>query len=258
MLIGSRALAFHIPEYPLSPDADYDIIGEGEHALDKLFNEQAVALYNDPRTEVCSLKGLMLIKRSHLWRDWQWDKHIVQYYHWIKKYCTDKKQRSLPLTKEDLEFLKKRTKLTQEAYGDFTPSLDKSPKDFFDDYVTKIYDHDFLHELVAFENKPLYLSLQKDPKATVFCSKSLWNTLTPIQQNRCVAEEAFVIALERFVLSNWDYPTKLAYYNALKKICTTLTRGFFRDHAIDNFPDIFLLYDKGKFEQWKKALPVML
>ena len=39
-----------------------------------------------------------------------------------------------------------------------------------------------------------------------------------------------------------------------KKVCTTLTSGWFRDFAIDNYPEILKLYDHSKFEYVKNQL----
>ncbi|WP_323162280.1 DUF7275 domain-containing protein, partial [Pseudomonas fluorescens] len=44
-----------------------------------------------------------------------------------------------------------RVRLTKEKFGDKTPSLNKSNKEFFDDFVTKYFDHDDLHKLVAYK-----------------------------------------------------------------------------------------------------------
>ena len=81
-----------------------------------------------------------------------------------------------------------------------------------------------------------------------WCVKDLWDKLSQTQKLQCVAEETYVIATERFMVPNdWNCPTKKAYYFALKKVCTTLTSGWFRDFAIDNFPEVFNLYEGAKF-----------
>jgi hypothetical protein len=64
-----------------------------------------------------------------------------------------------------------------------------------------------------------------------------------------------VIAAERMLIpSNWKYSSKLAYIRSLEKVCTTLTSGWFRDFAIDNYPEILKLYDHSKFEYVKNQL----
>jgi hypothetical protein len=55
-------------------------------------------------------------------------------------------------------------------------------------------------------------------------------------QIKCVKEEAMVIALERFLLPGLSSDPFMAYKFALVRICTTLTKGWFREFAIDNYP----------------------
>ena len=119
---------------------------------------------------------------------------------------------------------------------------------FFDDPVEKVYDHDFLHELYAYEDRPMFEKLKhKGEEGQAWCAKDLWQQLSQLQKLQCVAEESYVIATERFMVPNgWNYPTKKAFYFALKKVCTTLTSGWFRDFAIDNFPQVFELFDASK------------
>jgi hypothetical protein len=125
---------------------------------------------------------------------------------------------------------------------------------FFADAVTKKYNHDWLHELYAYEDQPMYTRLQKD-KTSAWCSKELWYNLYRQQKIQCVAEEAYVIATERFLVpKDWNYPAKRAYYAAVKKICTTLCSGWFRDYALDNWPTILAMYDPNKFKQVQERL----
>ena len=49
--------------------------------------------------------------------------------------------------------LEERVKLTKEAYPQGNPSLNQTNEDFFDDSVKKVYDHDWLHELVAYPDE---------------------------------------------------------------------------------------------------------
>ena len=145
--------------------------------------------------------------------------------------------------------LLERIKLTKEAYPQGNPKLNKSNDEFFDDPVEKVYDHDFLHELYAYEDRPMFEKLKRPEQFNLaWCVKDLWDKLSQTQKLQCVAEETYVIATERFMVPNdWNYPTKKAYYFALKKVCTTLTSGWFRDFAIDNFPEVFNLYEGAKF-----------
>jgi len=132
--------------------------------------------------------------------------------------------------------------------------LNQTVEEFFDDAVTKKYNHDFLHSLFAYQEQPMYTRLQTD-STKAWCSKELWDGLTHVEQLQCVAEETYVIATERFMVpKDWKYPAKLAYNKALNKVCTTLCKNWFRDKAIDYYPEVMELFDEGKFLSVKDKL----
>lgn len=257
MLIGSRAIAHWNPEFKIRSNSDWDIIGtpDGEeyfrmflgipnsdriewHDPDHLNNKDMTGYVSN---HIISTYGLAIIYRSHLHRDWNWDAHITKYHKFI-----------LPLLENDLHLtdptLLERIKLTKKAYPQGNPKLNQTNEMFFDDPVEKVYDHDFLHELYAYGDRPMFEKLKHEgEEGKAWCAKDLWEQLSHLQRLQCVAEESYVIATERFMVPNdWNYPTKKAYYYALKKVCTTLTSGWFRDFAIDNFPQVFELFDASK------------
>lgn len=251
MLVGSRALEFWIPEFKARDNSDWDFIGsvslpipdDGNNceisSLGSLNNHEMLQ-YN---TEwgVCSLAGLAIMKRSHLHRPLNFDKHITHFHKHLKPYFDT-------MTSSDMGVYNNRVTKTKQQYGDRTPKLNKSNEDFFDDNVDKKYDHDWLHELYAYEDRPMYESLKNPDKLDLaWCTKSGWNRLTHLQKNQCCAEECYVIATERFLVPKGvDFPAKLAYLKALEKLCTTLTSGWFRDWGIDHYPEIIELFDKEK------------
>mgnify|MGYP006391751869 FL=1 len=262
MLVGSRAIAYWNPEFKIRPDSDWDIIGTPEsedffrsrfsipdndriewHDPNHLNNKSMVYYFNADSIHqpLITPYGLAIMYRSHLHRDWNWDAHITKYHKFI-----------LPLLKSDLHLsdfiLLERIKLIKEAYPQGNPKLNQTNEMFFDDPVKKVYDHDFLHELYAYEDRPMFEKLKRPEQFDLaWCVKDLWDKLSQTQKLQCVAEETYVIATERFMVPNgWNYPPKKAYYFALKKVCTTLTSGWFRDFAIDNFPQVFGLFDASK------------
>lgn len=261
MLIGSRAIAHWNPDFKIRGNSDWDIIGtpDGEdffrsrfsipdddkiewHRLNHLNNRDMIFIF-ETGDRVCSPYGLALIYRSHLHRDHNWDAHITKYHKFILPLLEDSSHLDDPI-------LLSRIKLTKKEYPQGNPNLNQSNDSFFDDPVAKVYDHDFLHELYAYEDRPMFEKLKgKDEvsRNSAWCSKHYWEQLSHLQKLQCVAEESYVIATERFLVPNdWNYPTKKAFYFALKKICTTLTSGWFRDFAIDNFPEVFKLFDAKK------------
>ena len=261
ILIGSRALNYWNPEFKISEDTDWDIITfkdiewaecHDPYLLNNLdvhhyTNGTQPIIINGVTIHVASLRGLSLIKRSHLHRDLSFDKHITQYWKYLE-------QQNHLYTKDDLEFLVARKKMTLERFPQAQPNLNQSIDTFFDDAVFKKYNHDYLHELFAYEDAPMYTKLQRD-KSLAWCCQDLWYNLSYEQQLKCVAEEVYVIATERFMVpKEWEYPSKLAYMKAIQKVCTTLCSGWFRDFALDNYPSIIALYDKDRFITVKQIL----
>ena len=254
LLIGSRALNYWFPEHKIRPETDWDVIthsdlyGIEKHDPDFLNNkafEQFTCnthrvLYRGYWLHVVNPGGLAIIKRSHLWRNIGFDKHITQYCKYLRQYNV-----------LEHPLLRERTEMTRVAFPQQHPKLNVSVPEFFDDYVTKKYDHDWLHTLVAHETTPLYKQMQTDPESA-WCDKSLWDGFTYQQKVNCVSEEVYVIAIERFLVpSDWNYSPKVAYHKALNKVCTTLCSGWFRDFAIDNYEQIYDNCNISKFAEVK-------
>lgn len=274
VLVGSRALAYWSDSfsYGFEPreNADWDVICEDTtsfigaglfgtvnveaHTFDELNNRDLCEEYtsrlsvklNGVDVYVMNMNGLAIMKRSHLWRAHFFEKHIYMYHKWLAKY--------LPKDELGQKLLKERIKVTKDTYPQRNPSLKQTNDEFFDDFVTKEFDHDWIHELVAHYDRPLYERLkQPDNLDKAWCEGDLWQLLSYEDKCKCVAEECHVIACERFMIpTNWEHFQKLAYMKALNKVCTTLTSGWFRDFAIDNFPKILELYDETKFQKVRK------
>lgn len=190
---------------------------------------------------------LWAIRRSHVHRPLNFPKHIFHLNN-LKKLFNSPSEKTV-------SFLKERTKLTKLAYGDKVPSLNKTNEDFFDDYVTKIYNHDDIHEIVAFSDEPIYKKMKHD-QSMAKCEKELWNNLSHQQKIWAVQEESMVIALERFLIPNKIRSQKIAFLKAIEKVCTTLTSGFFRDFAIDNYeeccyniPDFVTMFNNSNIQE---------
>lgn len=269
MLIGSRAISFWDKDFRVNPDSDWDIIGyphdeslfrsvfsipsDGKiewHNPDHLNNQEI--LDKNEYEKIASPLTLAILYRSHLWRDYNWDAHIAKYHKYVYPMLY-REEKILLVTSEILE---ERIKLTKKAYPQGNPKLMQSNEDFFDDNVKKVYDHDFLHSLYAYEDRPMFERLKKSENfESAWCEKDLWLQLTPLQRSQCVVEETYVIATERFMVPNgWNFNPKRGYYMALRKVCTTLTSGWFRDYAIDNFPGIYGMFDENKMNEVKNRL----
>lgn len=151
--------------------------------------------------------------------------------------------KSVPDPKED-RLLKDLIHERIRKYGDPAAHihLNQSAESFLEYkglFVKKYIRHDDIHDMVAFTpNQPLYKRILITPET--MCSKSKFEDLTLEEQLNDVREEAMVIALERYVLPGYGESDQSAYSNALRRICTSLTKGWFRDFAIEHYPELKL------------------
>lgn len=187
---------------------------------------------------ICTIKELYIQKRSHIYRSRKFPRDIT-YLQLLKKECLDL-YKSIPGL--DNPILKDRIKLTKQKYGSKNPNLNQSNESFFDDYVTKYFNHDDLHRLMAHYDEPIYEKLKINSELAK-CEKFLWDNLSYEDKVKCVQEECYVIALERkiipdFILDKPHMPCRISFDHALSMVCTTLTGGWFRDFAIDNWANI--------------------
>lgn len=255
ILIGSKALSFYKPDRkvadidliatPLEASANFNVdlynkssvkVGNIELHNQKFLNNARLAEEAFPRIEIPELRWkvrlpslpfLYALKRSHIHRPLAFSKHLMDLL-WIKS------QLKPCWYDVSFKFMKQRQRLTYKAFGQNVPSLNKTKDDFFDDAVDKIYIHDDIHEVVAFGDEPMFKKIQKS-ETIVHCFFDLWQELRYSDKVHCVQEEAMVIALERFIIPGRLKSQRVAFLKALEKICTTLTSGWFRDFAIDNY-----------------------
>lgn len=196
------------------------------------------------------LEVMLSIKRSHRHYPRQFDKHIRDY--------------SLIKSVMPVDILDGITKIreqeTKERYGALkTPSLAKSSKDFFTDNVSnRVFIHDEIHKIMAHKEKPMY-EYYSVGDGTVKCSKKKFFALKGLDKMKGVLEEAYVIALERILIPMMysggplSTPEK-AFKWALMRICTTLTSGWFRDFATENYEMIYKIYNPFYYETFFDAV----
>ena len=121
--------------------------------------------------------------------------------------------------------------------------INPNKEDFFKTKnVTYIFDHDSIHESIKLTEEPIYKKILK-PNEEVLCSQELWNKLDDLEKKYCVLEESYTIAIERLLSKGHINDPKEAFLMALERVCTTLTKGWFRDFAIDNYPSIINRYN---------------
>lgn len=138
------------------------------------------------------------------------------------------------------EILVEREKLTNPSGY----KLNVNKKEFFTDNVPYKYDHDSLHIAVAWPNPPAYTWYMQD-NAEVMCSKGKFFALPESTRLEGVFEEACVLALERAIIPHGTDPTK-AFEIALEKVCTSITKGWFREYAWENYDKVRAMFNPDR------------
>lgn len=151
-----------------------------------------------------------------------------------------------------------------ETYVYKHPKLNVTSKEFFNgDGVNYLYDHDSIHEAVAIRNdyswpedslnvvakpRPAYKDYMKDG-SEVMTSKDKFLSADEHIRLLGVYEESCVLALERSQiphgLGKEDGPTaRWSFEMALMKVCTSITSGWFREYAWENYDKVLDLYNE--------------
>jgi hypothetical protein len=190
------------------------------------------------------LPYLYLTKKSHLIYPVHFEKNIEDY-HLIKNSQTMK---AFKVDEISQEYYDLRRQEAVQRYGQKTPKLNVTTEDFFSSKlnVPNYFVHDNIHEMVAHFDKPIFTMMQKD-SSKAWCERDLFDKLSREYQVKCVMEEAYTIALERYIIPQVDndfIDPHEAYKRAVKRICTTLTSGWFREFAIENYKTVLEWYDK--------------
>jgi hypothetical protein len=152
-----------------------------------------------------------------------------------------------------LTWVKARTKETLTRKH---PKLNTSKKVFFnpDDGIKYVYDHDSIHRAVAFtQGIPVYTLFQKDGEE-VFSDKKKFFDLPFEYQLQSVAEEAAVLAVERAHVPHGKMSPRDAWVYAVEKVCTTISSGWWREFAYENYYKVMEIYPMDYLEKFKTAL----
>lgn len=196
-------------------------------------------LHNYPKV---TLDLLLTLKMSH---------RFLSSPHFRKTWNDIKFLRDHGAVVHDSYLLKLREK---ETYVKRLPKLNVDKSTFFDPETFKhyVYDHDSTHLAVADPCRPAYQEFQN---GQVWCSKEEFEKLSPTIQQRSVLEEAYVLALERSQIPFQCSPDpRKSFRMAIEKICTTISSGWWREYAWQNYPLWFELYDEGYVARFKRGI----
>jgi hypothetical protein len=146
------------------------------------------------KMNVMNLDYQLLTKRSHLMYPIHFEKNIEDY-HTIKSILEIKRINLMD------KYYKLRYDEAASRYKQRTPKLNVTTEDFFSSKlaVPNYFVHDYIHEMMAHDGVPMYTKMQPDP-SMAWCSKDMFFKLTYKEQVQCIQEEAYVIALERYII----------------------------------------------------------
>lgn len=145
---------------------------------------------------------------------------------------------------EHFDFFKRR----EDATYDYKhPALNVAKSDFFNgDGVKYLYDHDSIHEAVKHLDRPAYTYF-KPIGSEVMCSREMFELLPLRIRQLAVLEESYVLAAERSQLPFPDGKMKPfdSFVMALEKVCTSITSGWFREFAWNNYFEVLPMYNNN-------------
>jgi hypothetical protein len=249
---------------------EFELAWEGTSALKLLEVYEATA--KDHETRPAINDDLLLIKLSHRYK--RNSPHFLKTMSDIKFLREKLGEYWLRVWFEqnaaNVELLKLREK---ESYDYAHPKLNVSSKDFFNgDGVNYVYDHDSIHLAVALDSyvewgqpcpdgrvgclvahgkrifSPAYTKYMKDG-SEVMTSKEKFMSVDEKVRLYGVYEESCVLALERSQiphgLGKEGGPTaRWSFEMALMKVCTSITSGWFREYAWENYQKVLDLYNE--------------
>lgn len=208
-------------------------IGHSNNSTEQLINYCQA----DGGVVVAGLNVLYAIKMSH--------RYLRNSPHFLKTYRDIMKMRKLGANMDDPvlhEIFKLREK---ETYNYKHPVLDQDKAGFFSgDGINYIYDHDTIHEAVMIGDKPAYTNYIVEG-ADVMTSKEKFFAQNDYIKLLGVYEETCVLALERSQIPNeFSLDPRQSFVTALVKVCSSITSGWFREYAWENFDTVISMYRK--------------
>jgi len=228
MLIGSSAMKIWFPEFREPKDKDYfnpAPIEGGDVFWHESFPEKYWA-----GTWTATPNLLYTIKVSHCF----WSLHGTWSKHMNDIIFLQRNGAVFNRAMYDILY-----PVWEEKHGKKRVNLNMTSDDFFNEHVDRKYDHDSLHESVAYNDRPMYEKINKDGAEVAVDMKKFW-LLDYDEQLKMVREEVYATALERWVIpSDYTCSPRGAYAKAMQKTLTSLTKGQFALFIALNYNNLY-------------------
>lgn len=122
-----------------------------------------------------------------------------------------------------------------EVHGAKKMSMKKQKGAFFADAVVRIYDHDSIHDTVAYGERALYESFLKRGESVDMDMERVRAAPFDVQV-MLFREEVYATALERLLIPrDYRFSPGHAYLWALRRTITSLTKGWSSRFMIENY-----------------------
>lgn len=236
MIVGSHALKAkgvcnrEPKDIDLWTDVDVSQMTSVQGKIDSFWHESLADVVPDTLHASLPSKDLLYtMKLSH--SHWElpngsWHKHIYDLF-----------QLQNAGAKLDLGLYKVLYKVWEDTHGKKVMNLDQDKTEFFADAVRRVYDHDSIHESVAFGDRPIYEEILKDGATVDVDPGKLW-ALPHERLVQLFTEEVCVTALERIVIPrNYRCSPGAAYLWALRRTITSLTKGKSSRFILENIQE---------------------
>ncbi len=196
-----------------------------------------------------SLDELYTLKMSH--------RYLKDSPHFMKTRSDILRMRTLGAKIFDPSWLKARE---DETYWYKHPKLNVMKKDFFTgDGVHYVYDHDDIHKAVAHVRidsvpTPAYTLYMKDGEEVKSDRRKFFDHDESVRLFG-VLEEAQVLALERSQIPfRGKVSPRRSFDMALRKVCTSITSGWFREFGWESFDRVEAMYEEDYVDRFWKSV----
>jgi hypothetical protein len=232
LIIGSTAAKHHYPEFREPADLDIATLDYKNNTRGIEMKPIAPLLHyladNSLDLDIATPEILYTLKLSHAEWNIHWGKTMADI-----KFFQEKNIRVIP------ELYKSLFKHWEEVHGKKNVTLDKPKEKFFTPGVKRVIDHDTLHSIMAYYDKPLYQTILKDDQE-VLTDYNKFILLSHENQIKLAREEIYVIALERYAIPfNMKVPKKAAYFFSCRDLVTRMTKGWFPKFIINNWSELY-------------------
>jgi hypothetical protein len=127
----------------------------------------------------------------------------------------------------------------KDLHGRKITNLKQGKGAFFKDAVTRVYDHDSIHDSVAYGDHPLYEDILVPGEDVMVDSSKFFEGMDYETQLKLVREEVYATALERILIPNgYKGSPAAAYAWALRRTITSLFKGEWALWTVLHYSDL--------------------